>query len=288
MGGAGSSILEDLIAQGLDDVEFIAMDTDPQALKSSTAPLKLQLGKLMAGTIGTGSPEHIGSCAAADSYNDIKKLLQGAQLVILVVGVGGDTGAGAAPVIAEIARDIGALTIAVVQRVYKDYFMKLAKNVDSIIISDREMLVECQDKKASNSDIERMRALSCNAVTAIVNSLIADGYVNFTLDDFKETICGDGYTVVVMGYGEGKGTNFITDAVKDAIGSLPLNPKVATSMLVLAQGYQSFSIMAFVQLSMEFQKYVRVGTVCKSALIIDDQLAKDQVVVTIFLAAVTK
>lgn len=288
VGDTGSSILEDLIAQGLDDVEFIAMDTDPQALNSSTAPLKLQLGKLMAGTIVTGSPEHIGSCAAADSYNEIRKLLQGAQLVILVVGTGGDTGAGAAPIIAEIARDIGALTIAVAQRAYPDYFVKLAKNVDSLIISDREMLGGVQDKAASHSDRVRMRALSCNAVTAIVNSLIADGYVNFILDDFRETIFGDGYTVVVMGYGEGKGANFVQDAVKDAFGSLPLNPRLATGMLLLAQGHPSFSISAFAQLSMEFQQYVRVGTVCRSGLIIDDQLAKDQVVVTIFLAAVTK
>lgn len=101
--------------------------------------------------------------------------------MILVVGAGGDTGAGAAPIIAEIARDIGALTVAVAQRAYPDYFVKLAKNVDSLIISDREMLGGVQDKAASHSDRVRMRALSCNAVTAIVNSLIADGYVNFIL-----------------------------------------------------------------------------------------------------------
>lgn len=282
VGGAGCSTMEDLIAQDLKGVEFIAMDTDPQVLNSSTAPLKLQLGKLMAGTIGTGSPEHIGSCAAADSYNEIKKLLQGAQLVILVVGLGGDTGAGAAPIIAEIARDIGALTIAVAQRAYPDYFAKLVKNVDSLIISDGEKLGEGQDKATSNSDSERLRALSCKAVTAVVNAITADGYINLDLDDFRESICGDGYTV--MGCGEGKGANFVKDAVQDALGSLSLDPKAATGLLAVAQVNPLFSIVGAAQLTDEFQQYVREDIVGRIGLIIDGQLAKDQIVVTIFLA----
>ena len=116
-----------------------------------------------------------------------------------------------------------------------------------------------------------------------VKAITADGYVNLDLDDLRESICGDGYTV--MGSGEGKGANFVQDAVNDAFSSLPLDPKTATGLLAVAQVNPSFSIIRFAQFTDESQQYVRVDTVCRSALIIDDKLAKDQGVVTIFLEA---
>ena len=116
VGGGGGNSLQHMINQSLSGVEFIAVNTDSQALNRSTAPLKVQIGVKLTNGLGAGCDPKKGRKAAEESKEDVKKLLQGSDLVFITAGIGGGTGTGAAPIIAEIAKETGALTISVVTK----------------------------------------------------------------------------------------------------------------------------------------------------------------------------
>ena len=144
VGNGGCNMLQHMINQGLEGVEFIAINTDSQALYKSTAPLRVQIGVKLSNGLGAGCDPNKGRKAAEESREDIKPLLQGASMVIIIAGMGGGTGTGSSPVIADIAKEVGALTIAVVTRPFcfegkkhwlqaENYgIIELAKHVDTL------------------------------------------------------------------------------------------------------------------------------------------------------------
>ena len=147
IGGGGGNSLQHMINESLTGVEFIAVNTDSQALKKSTSPLKVQIGVKLTNGLGAGCDPNKGRKAAEESKDDIKKLIQGSDMVFITAGMGGGTGTGAAPIIAEIAKETGALTVAVVTRPFKfegkrhmvnaeSGITELSKHVDALIVSD--------------------------------------------------------------------------------------------------------------------------------------------------------
>ena len=153
IGGGGGNSLQHMINDSLSGVEFIAVNTDSQALSKSTSPLKVQIGVKLTNGLGAGCDPNKGRKAAEESKEDIKKLIQGSDMVFITAGMGGGTGTGAAPIIAEIAKETGALTVAVVTKPFKfegkrhmvnaeSGITELSKHVDSLIVIDNDKLLK--------------------------------------------------------------------------------------------------------------------------------------------------
>lgn len=300
VGGGGCNSLQHMINQSLNGVEFIAVNTDSQALNKSTAPLKVQIGVKLTNGLGAGMDPHMGLKAAEESKDDIKKLLQGSDLVFITAGMGGGTGTGASPVIAEIAQETGALTIAVVTKPFSfegkrkllnaaSGITELSKHVDSLIVIDNDKLLN--NLGANISIINAFNAANdvlLNAVKGITDSITAPGFINLDYADVETVTRGRGRAMI--GNGIGEGANFVEDAVQRAIHS-PLIDQVdiksATGLLVNAHVNSNFPIIKWQQISQEIQKYADEEADCKYGLVFDDQLQEDQIVITILITGIS-
>lgn len=300
VGGGGGNSLQHMINQSLTGVEFIAVNTDAQALNRSTAPLKVQIGVKLTNGLGAGCDPNKGRKAAEESKEDIKKLLLNSDLVFITAGMGGGTGTGAAPIIAEIAKETGAITIAVVTKPFnfegrrkmvnaEAGITELSKHVDSLIVIDNDKLL-----KNLGSNISIINAFNeandvlLNAVKGITDSITAPGYINLDFSDVKTITRGRGHAMI--GNGVGQGANFIEDAVQRAIHS-PLIDQVdiksATGLLVNARINHNFPIAKWEQICKEIQNYADDEADCKYGIIFDDQIAEDQIVVTILITGIS-
>lgn len=163
VGGAGCNAVNRMIEAGLDGVEFIAINTDRQALEKSKAPVKLQIGEKLTKGLGAGANPQIGQKAAEENIEDIRKFLSGADMVFVTAGMGGGTGTGAAPIIAKVGRDIGALTVGVVTKPFKfegrkraaqaELGIQFLKNyVDSLVIVPNDKLLAIADKNTKMTE----------------------------------------------------------------------------------------------------------------------------------------
>ena len=300
VGGGGGNTLQHMINQSLGGVEFIAVNTDSQALNRSTAPLKVQIGVKLTNGLGAGLDPNIGRKAAEESKDDLKKLLQGSQLIFITAGMGGGTGTGAAPIIADIAQETGALTIAVVTKPFqfegKRHIVnseagitELSKHVDSLIVIDNDKLLKNLGANISiiNAFNEANDVL-LNAVKGITDSITAPGFINLDFSDIVTIMRGRGHAII--GNGVGQGANFVEDAVQRAIHS-PLIDQVdiksATGLLVNARVNQNFPISKWAQINQEIQNYADEEADCKYGVVFDDQLAEDQIVVTILVTGIS-
>ena len=300
VGGGGGNSLQHMINQSLSGVEFIAVNTDSQALNRSTAPLKVQIGVKLTNGLGAGCDPNKGRKAAEESKEDVKKLLQGSDLVFITAGMGGGTGTGAAPIIAEIAKETGALTIAVVTKPFsfegKRHLInaeagitELSKHVDSLIVIDNNKLL--QNLGANISIVNAFNEANdvlLNAVKGITDSISAPGYINLDFSDVLTIMKGRGHAMI--GNGVGQGANFVEDAVQRAIHS-PLVDQVdiksATGLLVNARVNRNFPIAKWEQISREIQNYADEEADCKYGIVFDDQIAEDQIVITILITGIS-
>lgn len=300
VGGGGCNALQYMINQNVNGVEFIAINTDSQALNRSTAPLKVQIGVKLTNGLGAGCDPNKGRKAAEESKEDIKKLLQGSNLVYVTAGMGGGTGTGAAPIIAEIAKETGALTIAVVTKPFmfegKRHIVnaeagitELSKHVDSLIVIDNDKLL-----KNLGANISMMNAFNeandvlLNAVKGITDSITAEGFINLDFSDVITIMRGRGHAMI--GNGVGQGANFVEDAVQRAIHS-PLIDQVdirsATGLLVNARVNRNFPINKWSLICEEIQNYADEEADCKFGIIFDDDLGEDQIVITILITGIS-
>ena len=300
VGGGGGNSLQHMINQSLSGVEFIAVNTDSQALNRSTAPLKVQIGVKLTNGLGAGCDPNKGRKAAEESKEDVKKLLQGSDLVFITAGMGGGTGTGAAPIIAEIAKETGALTIAVVTKPFsfegKRHLInaeagitELSKHVDSLIVIDNNKLL--QNLGANISIVNAFNEANdvlLNAVKGITDSISAPGYINLDFSDVLTIMKGRGHAMI--GNGVGQGANFVEDAVQRAIHS-PLVDQVdiksATGLLVNARVNRNFPIAKWEQINREIQNYADEEADCKYGIVFDDQIAEDQIVITILITGIS-
>ncbi len=227
VGGGGCNAVARMVREGLDGVEFYAMNTDLQALSACDAPNKLQLGAKMTNGLGAGSNSEIGRQAALENTDRIVEMLQGADMVFVTAGLGGGTGTGAAPVIANLSKELGALTVAVVtkpfgfegprrMRLAEDGLAKLAATVDTVIAIPNDRLMALVPKGTSFFDAFKVADdLLRQAVEGISDIIVTPGMINRDFSDIKATMVGMGYAM--MGTATAKGENAAVEAARQAI-----------------------------------------------------------------------
>ncbi|MEO8368152.1 MAG: cell division protein FtsZ [Candidatus Solibacter sp.] len=231
VGGGGCNAVARMVAAGFEGVEFYAMNTDIQALSACQVPNKLQLGAKVTKGLGAGSNPEIGRQAALENTDAIVELLQGADMVFVTAGLGGGTGTGAVPVIASLAKELDALTVAVVtkpfgfegprrMRMAEEGLGRLAGTVDTVIAIPNDRLLKLVPKGTSFFESFKVADdLLRQAVQGISDIIITPGLINRDFSDIKATMVGMGYAM--MGTAEGRGENAAVDAAKQAI-SCPL------------------------------------------------------------------
>jgi cell division protein FtsZ len=231
VGGGGCNAVARMVAEGLDGVEFYAMNTDLQALSACPVPNKLQLGAKMTNGLGAGSNAEIGRQSALENTDAIVELLQGADLVFVTAGLGGGTGTGAAPVIASLAKELDALTIAVVtkpfgfegprrMRMAEDGLHKLASTVDTVIAIPNDRLLSLVPRGTSFFQAFKVADdLLRQAVQGISDIINTTGAINRDFADIKAAMVGMGYAM--MGTAITRGENAVIEAARQAI-SCPL------------------------------------------------------------------
>jgi len=255
VGGGGTNAVSRMVDAGLRGVEFIAANTDAQALAMCEADVKLHIGTELTKGLGAGANPEMGFGAAAESRDDIKEVLKGADMVFVTAGEGGGTGTGAAPVIAEIAKmEIGALTVGVVTRPFdfegtkrshqaEDGIRKLREVVDTLLVIPNERLLAVVERRTSILDAFREADnVLRQGVQGITDLITIPGLINLDFADVR-TIMTDAGTAV-MGVGTGSGESRAADAARAAIASPLLEEPIdgATGILLNITGGRNLGL----------------------------------------------
>ncbi len=229
VGGGGSNAVDRMIAEGIQGVEFIAVNTDAQALVLSKAPTKLRIGDKLTKGLGSGGDPEIGQKAAEESQEDIRKVIDGADMVFVTAGIGGGTGTGASPTIATLAREAGALTIGVVtkpfsfegkrrMKVAEDGLKVLQDTVDTLISIPNDRLLQITDKKVSLQDAFRLADdVLRQGIQGISELITIPGLINVDFADVRAIMKEGG--AALMSIGEANGENRAREAAEKAIHS---------------------------------------------------------------------
>ncbi|MCD6653167.1 MAG: cell division protein FtsZ [Sulfurovum sp.] len=231
VGGGGGNMINHMINEGISDIDLIVANTDAQALETSVAPFKLQLGMNATRGLGAGMIPDKGREAALESFEDIKSMLQGSDIVFISAGLGGGTGTGAAPIIAQAAKEVGALTVSIVTspfkfegrkrtKLAKEGLEELKRESDSIIVVPNEKLLSIVEKNLGIKESFRMvDDILSQAVGGISKVILSHGENDINLDfaDVKTVMSHKG--LALMGAGYSTGANAAYDAAKAAIES---------------------------------------------------------------------
>jgi cell division protein FtsZ len=253
-GGGGSNAVNRMIAGGLRGVEFITLNTDAQALQTSQADIKLQIGEKLTRGLGAGANPEIGKKAAEESREMIENALRGADMVFVTAGMGGGTGTGAAPVVAEIAKELGALTVGVVTRPFSFEGRKrssqgelgiaaLKEKVDTLIVVPNDRLLEIVDKNTPMLEAFReVDNVLRQGVQGISDLIATPGLINLDFADVKTIMTERGSAL--MGIGVGSGENRAAEAARRAISSPLLETSIdgARGVLMNITGGTSLSL----------------------------------------------
>lgn len=243
VGGGGGNAVNRMIEENVKGVEFIAVNTDVQALKNSKAETVIQLGPKYTRGLGAGSQPEVGEKAAEESEQFIREALEGADMVFITAGMGGGTGTGAAPIVASIAKELGALTVGVVTRPFTfegpkrgrfaaEGIAKLKENVDTLLIISNNRLLEVVDKKTPMLEAFREADnVLRQGVQGISDLITAPGYVNLDFADVKTVMANQG--TALMGIGVASGEERVIEATKKAISSPLLETSIDGAEQVL-------------------------------------------------------
>jgi cell division protein FtsZ len=257
-GGGGSNAVNRMIECGLQGVEFIVANTDVQDLNKCKAKVKLQLGAKLTGGRGAGGRPDVGEKAVNEDRDALAELIKGAEMVFVTAGMGGGTGTGSAPVIAQIAKECGALTVGVVTKPFNfegPYKMRLATEgiaklqeaVDSLIIIPNQHLLSTVGRNTPITEaFLKADDVLRQAVQGISDTITETGLINIDLEDVKTIMKGQGITL--MGVGYGTGDNRVTDAVSSAVDNPLLeDTKIegATKILVNVAGGPELSLAEY-------------------------------------------
>ncbi len=230
VGGGGTNAINSMIASGqIQGVDFVAVNTDAQALLLNQSPTKLQIGDNLTKGLGSGGDPDIGRQAAEESAEKIKSLLEGSDMVFLAAGLGGGTGTGATPVIASIAKEVGALTIAVVTKPFtfegtrrqvsaEDGLENLKDKVDTLIVIPNQRILDVVDKKLSLLEAFKVAdSVLTQGVQGISDLITLPGLINVDFADVRSIMTNAGSAL--MGIGSGVGENRAQTAARSAIAS---------------------------------------------------------------------
>lgn len=254
VGGGGNNAVNRMIDHGVEGVEFIAVNTDAQALNLSKAEIKLQIGEKLTRGLGAGANPEVGKKAAEESREQIEEVLKGADMIFVTAGKGGGTGTGAAPVIAQIAKDLGALTVGVVTRPFsfegvrrqkqaKTGIQSLKESVDTLIVIPNDRLLEIVDKNTPMLEAFREADNVLRQGVQGISDLIAKpGLINVDFADVKTIMSDKGSAL--MGIGVATGENRAVEAAKKAISSPLLETSIdgAQGVLMNISGGPSLSL----------------------------------------------
>jgi len=229
LGGGGGAAINRMISEKIKGVEFIAVNTDVQALHQSLAPTKISVGKTVTRGLGAGMDPNMGRKAVEENQNEIRNALNAADMVFLTCGLGGGTGSGGIPEVAKLAKDVGALTIAVVtkpfsfegaqrKRIADDSFRELIEHVDTVISIPNDRVLQIVDKKTSLIDAFKVvDDVLRQGVQGISELITVPGIINVDFADVKAIMEDAGSALMGIGYAEGEGRAI--EAAKQAIAS---------------------------------------------------------------------
>ena len=256
VGGGGSNAIETMIKEGIKGVTFIAVNTDHQALESSSAEIKIQLGSKLTKGLGAGANPEVGRRAAVESYEEIVKILQGADMVFITAGMGGGTGTGGAPLVAQAADELGLLTVGIVTKPFAFEGQKRMKQaekgirelksyVDTLIVIPNEKLLQISEKDTPLLETFKITDnVLLQAVKGIAELVSVPGLINLDFADIKTVMLDKG--MALMGRGVAEGTDRAKKAISSAIASPLLEGvsiKGATGMIVNITADSSLSLI---------------------------------------------
>ncbi|MFZ0411438.1 MAG: cell division protein FtsZ [Candidatus Acidiferrales bacterium] len=296
VGGGGCNAVNRMIRAKVEGVEFIAANSDTQALKMSQAPVKLQLGSKLTKGLGAGANPEVGRKAALEDTEKILEALDGADMVFVTSGLGGGTGSGAAPVVANLASELGALTVAVVTKPFafegkrrmlqaEQSLTELIGCVDTVIVIPNERLMECVEQGTSFFEAFRIADdILRQAVQGISDIITIPGIINRDFADVKTIMSGQGYAV--MGTAVASGGNRAMDAANRAINSPLLEDNCiqgAQGILINITGSSSLSLQEVHEASSIIQKAAHENANIIFGAVMDDAM-KESVKITVIAA----
>jgi cell division protein FtsZ len=255
LGGGGSNAVTRMVRENIQGVEFIAMNTDAQALSVCEAPMCVQLGPKLTKGLGAGGDHHLGQKAAEETRDELQEVVSGADMVFVTAGMGGGTGTGAIPVVAEIAKRSGALTIAVVTKPFafegshriqtaEEGIENLIDKVDTlIIIPNDRLLTLCDHKTGVDSAFKLADDVLRHGVQAIAEVITTPGMINLDFADVKAIMKDAG--PAWMSIGKGSGQNRAIDAAKEALASPLLDVSIEGSKSILFNVVGSSNLTLF-------------------------------------------
>jgi cell division protein FtsZ len=296
VGGGGCNAVNRMIRAKVEGVEFITANTDLQALKLSQAPVKLQLGGKLTKGLGAGANPEVGRKAALEDTEKIIEALEGADMIFITAGLGGGTGSGAAPVVASLASELGALSVAVVTKPFafegkrrmlqaEQALQELIGAVDTVIVIPNERLMETVERGTSFFDAFRIADdILRQAVQGISDIITVPGIINRDFADVKAIMSGQGYAV--MGTAVATGTNRAVDAANRAIASPLLEDNSiqgAQGILINISGSSSLTLHEVHEASSVIQKAAHENANIIFGAVQDDAM-KDTIKITVIAA----
>src|SRR5271168_1260997 len=295
VGGGGVNAVNRMIEHGLKGVEFIAVNTDAQALLMSDADVKLDIGRQLTRGLGAGSDPEVGRAAADEHREEIEEVLKGADMVFITAGKGGGTGTGGAPVVAEIAKSLGALTIGVVTRPFtfegrrrsvqaEQGIQNLKEKVDTLIIIPNDRLLTVSNEKTSMVDAFKMAdEVLMQGVQGITSLITIPGLINTDFADVKMVMSNAGNAI--MGIGSATGEGRLVNAARAAITSPLLEASIegARGILLNIAGGSDLALFAVNEAAEIIHAHAHPDANTIFGAVIDDNM-RDEVRVTVIAA----
>ena len=292
VGGGGNNAVDRMITDNMNGVEFVAINTDIQDLSKSKSQTKVQIGEKLTRGLGAGGNPEIGQKSAEETKEEIQKALNGADMVFITCGMGGGTGTGAAPKIAEISKSLGILTVGVVTKPFNFEGKKrmsnaekgiadLKKFVDTLVVIPNQKLLAIIDKKTSMQDaFKKADEILRQGVQGIADLISKDGAINLDFADVKTIMENKG--IAHMGIGYGKGEDKCEEAARAAIQSPLLETKIngAKSVLINFTGDSSLGLLEVDEAANLIREAIDPEAEIIFGSTINDEL-KDEVVVTV-------
>ena len=292
VGGGGNNAVDRMIEAGVTKAEFICVNTDAQQLANVKAPTVLNIGRKLTSGLGAGAKPEIGRQAAEESKDEIKNLVKDKEMVFVTACMGGGTGTGAAPIIAEAAKSLGVLTVAVVTKPFffegpqrmrnaEEGIKNLAEKVDAIVTIPNDLLLKIADKKVTIKDSFKLADdVLRQGVQGIIEVITQRGIMNCDFADVRTIMKDSG--VAHMGIGVGKGENAAQDAVRAAIESPLLETSIegAENVLLNITGGSEFSLVDMGEVSSIVRDLVSEEANIIVGTAMDDNL-KDEIKVTL-------
>ncbi|MFL0249939.1 cell division protein FtsZ [Clostridium neuense] len=291
-GGGGNNAVNRMIVEGLKNVEFIAINTDKQALALSKASQKIQIGDKLTKGLGAGANPEIGKKAAEESKDEISQAIKGADMVFITAGMGGGTGTGAAPVVAEVAKSMGILTVGVVTKPFpfegrkrmlhaESGIKNLKESVDTLVTIPNERLLAIVDKKTTLVEAFRLADdILKQGVQGISDLITIPGLVNLDFADVRTVMIDKG--LAHMGVGRGAGDTRAADAAKQAISSPLLETSIvgATGVLLNVTGGADLGLLEINEAAQVVQEAADPDANIIFGAVIDENL-KDEIRITV-------